>query len=93
MSKTNSGSLPSKLQIVPGSKLALEVRLELFSERVWQWTPQGCSLQFTVDEQHFVLAQRGSEFAMFRQPQEIPLLMLADNAEFQDRLLIAIDAG
>jgi hypothetical protein len=63
----------------------------LFSETVWQWTPQGCSLQFTVDEQHFVLAQWGSEFALFRQPQEIPLLMLTDNAEFQDRLLIAID--
>jgi hypothetical protein len=74
-------------------KLELGVRIELFVGTLWQWSPDGCSLQFSVDERQFVLRQKGVVFEVLRrlQDQDTLLAVLPDNSEFQDRLLIAID--
>ena len=74
-------------------KIELEVRFELFHETSWQSDAGGCSLRFSVDEQQFLLLQRGKECELYQgaQTKMALLAVLADDEAFQDRFLIAID--
>lgn len=74
-------------------RIELQIRFELFSQTVWQGGPEGCSLQFTVDNQRYLLAEKGKKYELLRQTdaEKIVLAVLEDDTEFQDRVLIAID--
>jgi hypothetical protein len=74
-------------------RIGLEVRIEIYSDTIWQATLEGCSLQFKVDHQLFLLAQWADHCELFLRSQgnDVLLAKLSDNEQFQDRLLVAID--
>ncbi|HXP45090.1 MAG TPA: hypothetical protein VN833_32890 [Candidatus Acidoferrales bacterium] len=74
-------------------RIDLEVRIELYVDTSWQSNLDGCSLQFKVDHQLFLLAQRADHCELFLRSQgnDVLLAKLSDNEQFQDRLLVAID--
>ncbi len=79
-------------KMVLNRKLQIGVKLELFFHTAWIWAPDGCALQFTVDEQIFVLKQMGKDCELSRKvrgKQEF-LAVLLDNEQFEDHLLVAI---
>ncbi len=73
--------------------IGIEVRFALFSEIAWNRNTEGCSLQFSVDGNLFVLRHTalGWELNQHIQGEHVPLTILADDGNFQDHLLIAID--
>jgi hypothetical protein len=74
-------------------KIDLNVRFELYSKTEWQWSPDGSSLAFTVDSHRFVLQQieGGCKILHRVEGQDVLLTSLADDGQFEDRLLIPID--
>jgi hypothetical protein len=64
-----------------------------FSQQNGCRSPEGRSIQFAVDEHPFLLRQTSAGITLSHSVdgQEVDLAALADDTEFQDRLLVAID--
>ncbi len=73
-------------------KVRLDVRWELFAERIWDRNEEGCLLEFAVDGRVFLLQQIGKECKLTHQVrgQHVMLELLADDQQFEDRLLVAV---
>jgi hypothetical protein len=76
-------------------KVDLGIRIELLFQAIWRWNPEGCSVRFAVDGHLFCTgSQRAEEYVLPHgsDVEMIPSLVLrANDKEFEDRLLIAID--
>ena len=82
----------NRFKVYIGQKTNIDVRLELFTNIIWNWNANGCSLQFSVDEQTFVLQQTGSSCRLIlrTQKEDIRVTLLTNDDDFEDRLLVGI---
>ena len=70
------------------------VQYELFSAgSIWDRTQDGCSIQFTVEDDTFVLQETGDFWKLSHRiaGKNVPIATLSPDLRFEDRLLIAID--
>ena len=74
-------------------KMGLDVWFELLACGEAMWTPEGCSVEFEVDQSRFLLTQHVNTFRLIERARkhDIPLQVLKnDDDDFADKLLVAI---
>src|SRR5579864_9381480 len=75
------------------NKMTFDVWLELLACGEFVWSRDGCSVEFEIDDRHFLLTQDIRAFRLVErvEKRDIPLqVFIDDDEQLGDRLLVAI---